>query len=407
MTANQSTERVRWSSRVRADTITPSTLGKASAPDTILFFNGVPDPHVYPGEAIQNALDALLRQPCPDLDYCRGLGDATLRELIAQRATERGVVTAIGDVVITAGSSGSLAMLSLALVDPGDVVLVEELSYPGALASFRQAGARVVPVAIDEHGIVVDDLERVLTELATEGTVPKFLYTISNNQSPTASTLAVDRRPAIVDLADRSGFLVVQDDTYGEIWFDGEHPGSLRRLDTDRVIHLGSFSKTIAPAMRLGWIEAPAEIAGVLARSRTDLGTSGLVQRLVAALMSSGFFAENLRALNDFYRNKRDVLHRALGEQAGSLVNAPAPRGGFFLWAKIDDAVSVDLARHMQDEGVGAQLGAFFDVRGGRRIPALRLAFCELSEPDLLEGAERLGRALKRAADDVSPSQPT
>jgi 2-aminoadipate transaminase len=402
---------VRWSSRVRDDAVTPSVLNQSTAPDSILFFSGVPDARTYPGDAMQRALDEQLRIPTPDLDYCRGSGDPGLRDFLAQRATQRGAATSVGEVVITAGSSGSVAMLSLALLDPGDVVLVEELTYPGALASFRQVGARVVPVAIDEDGIVIDDLERVLTGLAAERTTPKFLYTITNNHSPTTCTLAADRRPTVVELARRFGFMIVQDDTYGEIWFDGEHPGPLRRLDTEQVIHLGSFSKTIAPALRLGWIEAPAEIAEVIARTRTDLGTSGLVQRMVASLLTSGFFDDNLRSIIEFYRAKRDLLGRALTEQAGSLLEAPLPRGGFFFWAKLGDVRRVDLARHMQDEAVGAQLGSFFDVSGDRWIPALRLAFCELSEPDLLEGAARLGRALKRAVDGVttSPSaeQPT
>lgn len=399
-------EGVHWSGGIRAGAVTPATLDRSSAPDSILFLKGVPDPRRYPGAAMQKALDALLRVPSPDLDYCRGSGDPSLRQFIAHRATKLGADTAPGDVVITAGSSGSLAMLTVALVDPGDVVLVEELTYPGALATFRQASARVEPIPIDEHGILPDDLERIVAELASKGIVPKFLYTISNNHSPTTSTLPADRRRALIDLAHRFGFLVVQDDTYGEIWFDGEHPGSLRRLDTERVIHLGSFSKTIAPALRLGWIEAPAEIADVLARSRTDLGTSGLVQRLVGSMLTSGFFDENLSETIDYYRAKRDLLCRALHEHAGPLLDVPLPRGGFFLWAHVDPSATASMERHMNAEAVGGQMGSFFDVRGDRQIPALRLAFCELSEPDLLEGAARLGRALERASDEAAASSP-
>jgi DNA-binding transcriptional MocR family regulator len=288
------------------------------------------------------------------------------------------------------------------LLDPGDLVLVEELSYPGAVAAFRQAGAKTVPIRLDEHGLKVDDLEHQLTELRRAGVTPKFVYTISNNHSPTATTLAVDRRHTIVELAERFGFLVVQDDAYGEIWFDGEHPGSIRKYDTERVIHLGSFSKTIAPALRLGWLAAPAQISEVLAGHRTDLGTSGLLQATVAQLLEDGSFDARLKEISEFYREKRDALAGALEEHGAGLLDFESPPGGFFLWVSMDQSLAEHLPRYISEERVRFPMGSFFDMRGGSVIGGARLAFCHPPVEQLIEGAARLGRAVRRCAEGIA-----
>jgi 2-aminoadipate transaminase len=393
---------VKLSSRVRADTEAPNTLGVAMRDDAIFFGSGVPDPRFHPADVMEQALDALLSVSTTEsLNYCRGRGDATLRTLIAERSLREGVRTSADDVVITAGSSGAFTLLAYTLVEPGDVVLVEELSYPGVLAMFRQAGAELVPVALDQDGLVIESLEEVVTTLARRGATPKLLYAIANTQSPTTSRLADDRRSAIAALAERFGFLIVQDDTYGELWYEGEQPGSLRRYDTERTVHVGSFSKTVAPGLRLGWFTGPGAIAEVIANMRTDLGTSTLIQRMIASMMGDGYFDAHLERVAASYRGKRDLLLAALDEHCGDLVRCVEPPGGFFLWVTFDEPLAGNVERLAYEEGVAFLSGSYFDVRGGRVVPAFRLAFGELAEDDLFEGAVRLGRVMRRSVDEV------
>lgn len=393
-----SAQLIRYSDRVRTEATTPATPSLDPASSAISMFSGVPDPAVVPHDQLRSAFDAVLTAGS-SLSYSRGRGDGPLRELLAARASQRGAATSPNDIVITSGSSGGLAMLASCLLDPGDVVLCEELTYPGATAVFRQAGARVVPVALDGGGLVVEDLADVLESLGAEGQAPKLLYTIANNQSPTTTSMTADRRPRIAELADRFGVIVVQDDTYGDIWFDEDRPGSLRCFDLGRTVHLGSFSKTLAPALRLGWMEAPGHLAEVVATTRNDLGTSSLVQGAVATLLADGTFDAELLRLAAFYREKRDVLLEALWESCGEHVRCGAPHGGFFAWAELDPLLAADqLGKLAAEEGVVFPLGPFFDVRGGRHVPAARLAYGELALDQLREAAARIGRALRQAA---------
>jgi DNA-binding transcriptional MocR family regulator len=346
---------------------------------------------------MQRVLNDLLEGPTDELlNYRRDRGDPRLRSLIAKRAVHLGADADEQEVVITGASSGAISQLAYALVDPGDKVIVEELSYPGAVATLRQAGADVVSVQMDADGLDVVRLEAALVELDRQGTPPKALYTIANNHSPTTTNLAADRRRTLADLADRFQFIIIQDDTYGEFWYDGEPLGSLRRFDTERTVHIGSFSKTLAPALRLGWLVAPASLTDVIQRSRTDLGTSGLLQAVVASLMADGSFDSHLEQIIAFYKEKRDLVLSTLDEHCSEFARWETPPGGFFVWVVMDGVDLTDFERYAADEGVCVLLGSHFDVRGGS-IPAFRLGFTELSEEHLVESAIRLGRALRRS----------
>lgn len=389
------------SSRVRPDTQAPDVTAISIPEGGIFFGGGSPDSRLYPSQALTQALETLLTSKMEALSYCRGQGDEKLRALIAQRAVNQGAPTTEDDVVVTAGSSGAFSLLADCLIDPGDLVFVEEFTYPGALSIFRQAGAEIVPVPMDGDGLDVDALKSSLSDLANKDGSPKLLYTIANNQSPTARNLTEDRRRVLVGLAEQFEFLILQDDTYGDVWYDGESRGSLRRYDVARTIHVGSFSKIIAPALRVGWFAGPPALADAAARFRADLGTSGLMQSLVASFMDDGSFDAHVEQVNASYKSKRDLVLQALEEHCGDLIQCATPPGGFFLWVAISDAHVADVEQRAFEEGVAFLSGSFFDVRGGRVVPRFRLAFGELPEPDLLEGAARLGRALRRCADQM------
>ncbi|MET0146964.1 MAG: PLP-dependent aminotransferase family protein [Ilumatobacteraceae bacterium] len=362
---------------------------------TIAFHGGLPDPTLQ--AQLQQELVDLIGRPQPGiLSYGDPRGDQRLRSAIATRMTARAHRPFTPErIVVSNGSAGGLALVAAALIAPGDVVVAEELTYPGALAIFRDRGARVVPMPLDAGGLDVDALAR---EILGAGVVPRLVYTIADPQSPTGTALATDRRRRLVELAERHDFLVVQDDTYGELRYSATVRPLLAELGGDRVVHVGSFSKTLAPGLRLGWVAACADVAAAIARRRLDLGSPVALQRAVAALLEDGFDAR-LAVLGDFYRAKRDELLAALDEHCIGSGTWSVPDAGFFVWftpagAAVDDVVAHGSAA--ADGGVTFLSASYFAVDRGHP-PGLRLAFGELASGDLREGARRLGRAVEAA----------
>lgn len=368
----------------------------------IVLGGGIPDPTLVPVDELEKAIaDVLAHRGAHTLSYSRGPGEANLRvELANWLVRQHGGLTTADDLFVTAGSSGAIHYAARALVDPGDVVVVEELTYPAAVALFRQAGAEVVPARIDRDGLVVEALERTLTELSGRGARVKVLYTISDFHSPTTATLSVERRHAIAELADRFDLYVLQDNTYGDIRFEDGVVPSFHTIAPERGLLAGSFSKTITPALRLGWLVAPRPIVDLLASHRADLGVSRLLQDAVAKLMAEGFFAEHVRRSNLVYRAKRDAVLETLGASCGGLAEWTVPGGGFFVWVRHGDIPAEAVAEAAAVEGIGYYDGAFYAARPPARPEhehAMRLAYGETAMDDIVEGAARLGRAIQRA----------
>ena len=367
--------------------------------DTIFFGGGLPDPTMHPTDAMTRLFTELLAAPQDRLlGYCHGAGDDDLRLAIAQRFSARESSSISPDqIVVTNGSSGALSLLAVALIDPGDVVLCEALTYPGVLATFRQMGARIVPVAMDGDGICPGELSALLAQLDREGARVKMLYTIATCQSPTGTVLSEQRRREVIEIADRYDIMIVQDATYADIRFDDRFPPELITLAPHRTVHVASFSKTLAPGLRMGWIAGPPAITDVLAQMRTDLGTSRLMQRMVARLITDGEFDRHLLHVNTWYREKRDVVLDALAGSCAANGSWQVPAGGFFVWLLLDQvdigAVEAAAAQH----GVGFFAASYFND-GGADIPGIRLAYGELDPAQLAEGIARLGRAIVTAA---------
>lgn len=369
------------------------------ATDTIYFGGGLPDPAMHPTDAMTRLFTELLAAPQDQLlGYCHGAGDDDLRLAIAERFSAReGSSLSPDQIVVTNGSSGALSLLAVALIDPGDVVLCEAFTYPGVLATFRQMGARIVPVPMDSNGICPGELNAVLAQLDRAGARVKMLYTIATCQSPTGTVLSEQRRREIIAIADRFDIVIVQDATYADIRFDDHFPPELITLAPHRTVHVASFSKTLAPGLRMGWVAGPRAITDVLAQMRTDLGTSRLVQRMVARLITDGEFDLHLRRGNDWYRQKRDVVLDALTASCAAHGAWQVPIGGFFVWLVLDrvdiGAVEAAAAQH----GVGFFSASYFSA-GGADVPGIRLAYGELDLSQLAEGIARLGRAIVAAA---------
>jgi len=378
---------------------TSARLVASVPPDAIFFGGGLPDPALYPTDAMARLLVELLasadREP---LGYIHGAGDGALRDAIAQRfSTREGVDIAPDRIIVTNGSSGALSLLAVELIEPGDVVLCEALTYPGALATFRQMGARVVPVAIDGEGLCTDALAATLAQLQREHARVKMLYTIATNHSPTGTVLSELRRHELADLADRFDVVIVHDTTYADIRFASDFPSELITIAPQRTVHVASFSKTLAPGLRLGWAAGPPAIIDVLTEMRTDLGTSRLLQRMVARLIGDGDFDTHLQRVNEHYRAKRDAVLAAL-QRSHPAASWTAPPGGFFVWLVLDRGDVAVVAAAAARRGVAFFAAPYFSADDdAAAVAGIRLAYGELDTPQLVEGIQRLSDAISEA----------
>jgi 2-aminoadipate transaminase len=355
----------------------------------ILFGGGLPDAGLRP--ALAGLVDAVLHDEPHAYSYGGEWGHEGLRQEVAARLNRRaGSSLTAANVVLTNGCAGALELVARALVEPGTVVVTEALTYPGALAIFRASGARIVTVPVDEHGMDVDALSAVV-----DADRPALVYTIATHHSPTGTTLRADRRTQLLALAERGGFTVIQDDTYGEIRFTDDAPAPLIGGQSERVIHLGSFSKTLAPGLRLGWIAAPEAVCHAVVGRRTDLGSPLALQGAVARFLADGRFDEHLSRITAAYRTKRDVLLDALARHGSGLGTWTVPAGGFFSWFVLATGDVDQLTPLAAEEGVGFLAGPYFSA-GEPMARGIRLAYGELAADELGEGVRRLPRAIER-----------
>ncbi|GAA1827281.1 PLP-dependent aminotransferase family protein [Pseudonocardia ailaonensis] len=379
-----------------ASMISPPPVAGSSGPGSIVFGSGVPDPALYPRESLEREIVRVLRDPRVDLGYSRGIGQPALCAAVADRLNLRSGSALIGeDVAVTGGASGALIAVAAAVLDPGDVVVCERYTYPAAVETFRHRGAEVVGVPTDADGPDVAAIEATLGELAARGARAKALYTIAPFQSPTTATLSTERAAALVALAERHDLLVLVDDTYGEIAFGERSPLPTVLMTSPRVVHLGSFSKTLAPALRLGWVAGNRSVVEAIGAMRTDLGVALIVQEAVARLIGSGEYATTVAAASAHYLRKRDVLMEVLDAGCGGAATWRVPEGSFFLWLETEPPVE-RIAAAAQDLGVGFIPGAVFAVDGADRHH-LRLAFGFVGLGTLAEGADRIARSVVHA----------
>jgi len=369
-------------------------------PVAISFGGGLPDPVTFPAEEIELAMKRVLRQDAAAaLQYGGLMGFEGLRERIAAKVRrEDGRTIGADQVTLTAGSSHAISLACFAFVSPGDSVLVEAPTFAGSLRAIRSYGARIVSVPVDEHGLSIDGLEARLAELRTAGRRPKLLYTIPNFHNPSGATMTTERRRRLVELAREWGLLIVEDDAYGDLRYEGEPAPSLFSLDeAGLVLKLGSFSKVLAAGLRLGWAAGHPDAVAALVSVRHDMGVSPLIARTVAGYAAGGGLERHIQRLVAHYRAKRDLMVAALGEHCAPYVRFATPAGGFFIWLALAEGVDPDrLAEAAAQESVGYVPGtAFFADGGGRRN--VRLAFSFAPSDDIERGIAALGRALARS----------
>ncbi|MET9604522.1 PLP-dependent aminotransferase family protein [Streptomyces sp. NPDC006512] len=371
-------------------------LALTERPGVISFAGGLPAPELFDTAGLRSSYAAALSgaTSARALQYSTTEGAPELREAVAARAGARGLATTADEVLVTTGSQQGLALLAATLLEPGDTVLVENPTYLAALQCFGLAGARVVPVPCDGQGLLPDALEEVLVRER-----PKLLYTVPTFQNPTGRTLPGARRAEVAAIAARRGLWLVEDDPYGDLRYEGTHvpwlaahPGA-----EDRTALLGSFSKVMAPGLRLGWLRAPAALrrAAVVAKQAADLHTSTVDQLAAAHYLAAHDLDAHVATVREAYRARRDALLAGLGAAlpAGSEWNRP--EGGMFVWARLPEGYDATaLLKSAVAHDVAYVPGAPF-FTGAPDPRTLRLSFTTHTPGEIAEGLERLGRALR------------
>ena len=368
----------------------------------IIFGGGLPDPETFPIDELARAAETALREDQWALQYGGVYGYEGLRGLLIEKIQDSdGVPLELEQIVLTSGSAQALSLACFAFLAPRDVVIVEAPTFAGSLRAIRSYGADLAVVPIDEHGLDVDNLEDLLERLTERERRPKLLYTIPNFHNPTGVTMSLRRRERLAALAARYRFVIVEDDAYGDLRYEGAPLPSLLSLDeAGLVVKMGSFSKIAAAGLRLGWAAGDAEAIAALTSVRHDMGTSAFIARTVYHFAKDGRLATHVEGLIEHYRRKRDAMLDALDEHCAGHASWRRPEGGFFVWLTLPHGVTArKLGAHAADEGVGFVAGgAFYDANGGER--SLRLAFSHLPLGDIERGVAGLGRALRRCSEE-------
>ncbi len=362
------------------------------------FVGGHNDPERIPVDALADAAATVLRREGTSLamyNLAQGpQGYPGLRRFLADKlARHRGIDCTADDVLITSGSGQGIDLVSRLFVAPGDTVIAEEYCYAGAISRFRSLGAKVVGARLDGDGIDIDALATQLAELAKAGATPKLIYTIPTIQNPTGSILPLGRRHALLELARKHAIPVFEDECYADLlWSRDDVPPSLYSLDPKAVIHIGSFSKSLAPALRVGYAVAAWPVLSRMIACKNDGGTAAIEQMVIAEYFSTHFEA-HVEALSDTLRGKLDTMVEAVEREFGTAAELWIPKGGIFLWIKLPDAVDVrTLVKPAAAAGVAFNPGPEWACDAEASRSHLRLCFGLASKQEITEGVAALAR---------------
>lgn len=375
----------------------------ANRPEVVSLAGGMPFLDGLPLDTLaQLAGDVVAKRGLQALQYGSGQGDEGLREQILEVMSLEAIAAHPDDVVVTTGSQQALDYVTRIFCDPGDVVVAEAPSYVGALGVFRAYQAEVVHVPIDDAGLVPEALEATLARLAAEGRRVKFLYTIPNFHNPAGVSLSLERRPRILEICHRYGVLVVEDNAYGLLGFDGEPTPAMRSMDDEGVLYLGTFSKTFAPGYRVGWVVAPHAVREklVLASESAILCPSNAAQIAISTYLATCDWRGQIKAYREMYRERRDAMVGALAEHLPDC-SWTVPDGGFYTWVKLPEGLD---AKEMLPRAVTARVAYvpgtafYFDGQGADHM---RLSFCYPTPERIREGVRRLATVVSGEAELV------
>ena len=389
--------------RMKSSTIR-ELLKLTQQPDIISFSGGYPAPEVFPVKEFKDACNVVLENQGPTaLQYGASEGYTPLREMIVKYSAQFDIQISTDNVLITSGSQQALDLLGEIFINPGDRILVEEPTYLGALQAWNAYGAEYITVPSDENGMITEALESALRY------GPKFIYVLPNFQNPTGTTLTLERRKQLVEIADRYGVPIVEDDPYGQLRFEGEHLPAVEVVDnlmhgnhqehySGNVIYLSTFSKILAPGIRLAWVIAPPEVTQKLVQAKqgADLHTSTFNQMVAYEVARNGFLNQHIQTIQAVYKERRNVMIECLSEHMPQGVTWTKPQGGLFLWVTLPKGSNTtELMKDAIKEKVAFVPGeSFYPNGGGENTMRLNFSF---SPPDKInEGIARLGHLLHK-----------
>jgi len=372
-------------------------------PEVISFAGGLPAPDVFPVDEFNAACEQVLKDwGAQALQYGSTEGYLPLREMIARHTGRYGISITAQNILITSGSQQALDLIGKVFINPGDRILVEEPTYLGALQAWNAYGAEYVTVPMDENGMVTDELENALRSGV------KFIYVLPNFQNPTGVTLSLERRQQLIEIADRYGVPIIEDDPYGQLRYEGENLPSIVSMDNEfrrngsneyrgNVIYLSTFSKTLAPGLRLAWVVAPTQVIRKLVQAKqgADLHTATFNQIVAFEVARGGFLDRHIWLIRRVYGERRNIMLDAMEELFPPGVKWTKPQGGLFLWGMLPKGMDTsEVFKIAVTRKVAFVPGtSFYALGGGENTMRLNFSY---SNPDLIKiGIERLGNLLK------------
>ncbi len=403
----------RYAHRIKqmSSSVIRELLKLTEEPDIISFAGGLPAPEVFPVKEFQEACNYVLEHfGAQALQYSTTEGYRPLREMIS-RHTLRYISDITPDnILITSGSQQALDFMGRVFINRGDYIVVESPTYLGALQAWNAYGAQYIPVRTDEQGMVIDELEAALR------IGPKFIYVLPNFQNPSGVTLSLERRRQLVELADKYGVPIVEDDPYGQLRYEGEHIPSIVTLDSEyrgpngghysgNVIYLSTFSKLLAPGLRLAWVIAPEQVIRklVMTKQGADLHTASFNQYVAFEVGKGGFLDEHVKLIRSVYKERRDVMLEMMDEMFPPEVRWTHPQGGMFLWGIMPECMdAAEVLKTAIERRVAFVPGAAFHATGGGRN-TMRLNFSYSAPDTIREGISRLGTLLKELLAKNNP----
>lgn len=374
-------------------------LKVAGSPDVISFAGGLPAPELFPIDALKKVTNEVFDESGQEaLQYASAVGYPALRKQIAKRMNNQGIKATVDNIMITTGSQQSIDITAKMFINPGDTVIVEKPTYLCALDVFRSYGPHIVGVEMDEDGMKMDQLEKAVSENPNT----KFIYTISNFQNPTGRTMSAERREQMIEIANKHDIMIMEDDPYGAIRFAGDDIEPVKFYDNEeRVIYLSTFSKILAPGLRLGWIVMNKDLMpkySVMKQS-ADVHSDNLTQHIVAKFMEEYDIDEHVSKIRKVYRQRENVMMAAIEKDFPAGVNYSHPEGGLFIWVEVPgDVDTIQLFNTCIKHNVAFVPGEPFypdKVTPG----TFRLNYSNMSEEQIQTGIKRLGSAIKETIE--------
>ncbi|MBX5469605.1 MAG: PLP-dependent aminotransferase family protein [Thermoleophilaceae bacterium] len=389
--------------RVMTSSAMRDLMAVTARPEVISLAGGLPDTSTFPPDTFAAVANRIAAESCAKaLQYGPTEGLAETIECIRTVMAAERIEVDPEDLIVTTGGQQAIDLVTKALIDPGDVIVAEAPTYPGAAPTFSSYQADVVQIEMDADGMRVDLLEETLERLDREGRRPKFIYTVPTFQNPAGVTLSLERRERLVEIARRRELLVLEDNPYGLLRYEGAPLPTLRELDGGLyVMYMGTFSKILSPGIRLGWVAAPKPVLAKLnlGKQAADLCTSTLSQLMVQAYFEESRWRDYVEALTELYRARRDTMLDALAEFFPPQAEWTRPAGGMFIWATLPDFIDTTdlLARALRDNVAFVPgTAAYLDGRGRN---SMRLNFSGVDEESIREGVRRIGKVISEQVE--------